>query len=255
MRFTRPRAPAPRRRRGATPTARAGSRGSLWSARPRGARSTSRATASGADQLRERRARRVAALHLLAQRLAQPVVVRGEEAVPRPRASSGGSSSRHRPAVEPLARRARARAARGDPLDEPHQLHVEERHAQLEARGHRHLVVADQDAVGEEEVRVEVERLLEQAAIRHVAEHVLRPARAARPRPRRRAAGEQRAAQSSSVISTSRSRRSASRCRRAGGPPAGARVARQRAGRAATGRRARSAWPARPAAAAAWWRP
>ena len=67
--------------------------------------------------------------------------------------------------------RGRIRCAGRDALDEAHQLDVEERHAQLEAGRHRHLVVADQDAVGQEHARVEVERLLEQVAPGHVAEH------------------------------------------------------------------------------------
>ena len=61
----------------------------------------------------------------------------------------------------------------GDPLDEAHQLDVEERHALLEARRHRHLVRAHQQVVRQEQVGVEVERLLEQVAAAHVREHVL----------------------------------------------------------------------------------
>ena len=71
-----------------------------------------------------------------------------------------------------LPARGRIALLGGDALDEAHQLHVEERDAQLEARGHRHLVVADQEPVGQEHARVEVERLLEQAAAGHVAEDV-----------------------------------------------------------------------------------
>ena len=128
----------------------------------------------GVDQLRERRAGRVAALHLAAERGPQPVVVGSGEAVLLAVHDLGWEQTRHRPLVQAL-RLARANAARGgDALHEAHQLEVEERHAQLEAGGHRHLVVAEQDPVRQEHVRVHVERLLEQAAVGHVAEDLAR---------------------------------------------------------------------------------
>ena len=113
----------------------------------------------------------------------------------RSRASGGPRSAAGAVAPSPCGagacRRGRTRPLRGDALDEAHQLDVEERHAQLEARGHRHLVVADQDAVGEEHAGVEVERLLEQAAAGDVAEHGLGQRRGARPSRLRARAAEQ----------------------------------------------------------------
>ena len=97
--------------------------------------------------------------------------------------------------------------------------------------GHRHLVAADQQAVGQEQVRVEVERLLEQVAVGDVGEHVARRARARSAAASLARAADQPRAQVVAVISKSRSRRSASAivAEQAGGA-AGALVARQQAG-------------------------
>ena len=96
---------------------------------------------------------------------------RGGEAVLGPIRDAGGQQSLHGHAVEALACARTHAGGGGDPLDEAHQLDVEERNAQLEARGHGHLVVAQKNSVGQEHARVQVERLFEQAAPRHVAEH------------------------------------------------------------------------------------
>jgi hypothetical protein len=45
---------------------------------------------------------------------------------------------------------------RRDPLDEAHQLSIEEGDAQLETRSHRHLVVAEEDRVREHQPGIEV---------------------------------------------------------------------------------------------------
>ena len=127
-----------------------------------------------------------------------------------PRRRSRGGSSRS--IAEPVQALAGARAharAHGDALDEAHQLDVEERHALLQPRRHRHLVVAEQDAVGQEHARVEVQRLLKQRPAGDVAEHVLGAGQALGGRLARRPSPVSAPRVSASVISTSRSSRSA----------------------------------------------
>ena len=85
----------------------------------------------------------------------------------------GRDDPRQRPPVQPLAREAADAQARRDALDEAHQLDVEERHALLEAVRHRHLVAVDEQPVGQEEVGVEIERLLERVAVGDVGEDAL----------------------------------------------------------------------------------
>ena len=136
----------------------------MWSARPRRCSSTRRATAAGGDELGQRRAGPIALLDLLAELRAEPVVVGGGEAVLRATGDPGRQELPHRLAVQPLAGPRPDPQRGGDALDKAHQLEVEERHPQLEAGGHRHLVVAEQDAVTQEHAGVEVESLLEQIA-------------------------------------------------------------------------------------------
>ena len=172
---------------GATPRARAGRTAPTCGPRGRtGGPRTRPATAPGSIRPLSGEPARVAALDLLAERLAQPAVVRGREAVLGPVDDRRRQQPLHRPPVQPLAASGTHAQPRRDPLHEAHQLDVEERDALLEARRHRHLVRADEQVVRQEQVRVEVERLLEQVAAVHVGEHVRRPADAARRRPRRR---------------------------------------------------------------------
>ena len=182
----------------------------LWSARPRRCSSHQRAHGLGPQDARQRLAGRVAALDLLAERGAQPVVVGGREAVLGPARDLRGEQPLHRHAGAGACRGAGAPGARRDALDEAHQVDVEERHAQLEAGRHGHLVVADQDPVGQEHARVEVERLLEQVAAGDAAPGRpaavwRRSASASSPRPPSSARRT-----GASVISTRRSSRSAS---------------------------------------------
>ena len=120
---------------------------------------------------------------------------------------SSGRSLAQGVAVESLAH---AHAPR-DPFHEAHQLAVEERHAQLEAGGHRHLVVAEQDGVREDEASVAVERPLEEVAPTSPSTSRARASRSCSASSPRRPVRAVRWAWS--VISTSRTIRSASSMR------------------------------------------
>ena len=196
----------------------------LWSARPERWAATRPADRGRVHQLAQRRSPSCSA--------ARPPR-RATRAASRRRASRSrawaGPRSRAAAAVAIAARCRRLPCARAHPLprgnalDEAHQLDVEERHPLLQARRHRHLVGADQQAVREEHVGVQVERLLHQAAVANVAEHVV--ARAAVRSAAASCAGaadEAGAFRSSAVISTSRTSRCAeSAGLRAAGPRAG----------------------------------
>src|SRR3954453_21840453 len=92
------------------------------------------------EHLPERRAGCVAALHLGAERLAHPAVVGSREALLGTARGGAGHELVNGAPVEPLAHTVAHPNAAWDPLYEAHQLEVEERHAVLETRRHRHLV-------------------------------------------------------------------------------------------------------------------